>query len=120
MWFLVLRFSSTASLLQISSFGRSKCSSRHAETKKMFDIKDIAPADNSIGDWWKYMLIVALILGIGVLIYWFIKTSRKKLHQEIYKTPIEKATSLLDTLEKLWQKVKSKPISELTDMQKLY
>jgi hypothetical protein len=27
---------------------------------------------------------------------------------------------LLDTLEKLWQKVKSKPISELTDMQKLY
>jgi hypothetical protein len=31
----------------------------------MFDIKDIAPADNSIGDWWKYVLIVALILGIG-------------------------------------------------------
>jgi hypothetical protein len=47
------------------AFGRSsKCSSRHAETKKMFDIKDIAPADNSIGDWWKYVLIVALILGI--------------------------------------------------------
>jgi hypothetical protein len=28
-----------------------------------------------------------------------LKTSREKLHQEIYKTPIE-TTSLLDTLEK--------------------
>jgi hypothetical protein len=78
MWFLVLRFSSTASLLT-DSFGRSsKCSSRHAETKKMFDIKD-APADNLIGDWWKYVLIVALILGIGVLIYWFIKNVKRKI-----------------------------------------
>ena len=92
--------------------------------QKMFDIKDIAPADNSIGDWWKYMLIVALILGIGVLIYWFIKKRQeKKLHQEIYKTPIEKATSLLDTLEKkeLWQKGEVKAYySELTDIARNY
>jgi hypothetical protein len=43
----------------------------------MFDIKDIAQM--IIGDWWKYVLIVALILGIGVLIYWFIKTSREEI-----------------------------------------
>jgi hypothetical protein len=75
--------------------------------QKMFDIKGIAKADDSIGDWWKYLLVIALIVGIGVLIYWYIKKQqKKKLEAEIFKTPIEKATSLLDTLEKkeLWQK----------------
>ena len=92
--------------------------------QKMFDIKDIAPADNSIGDWWKYLLIIALVVGIGVLIYWVIKKGQqKKLQEEIYKTPIEKATSLLDTLEKkeLWQKGEVKAYySELTDIARNY
>ncbi|MFV5701543.1 hypothetical protein ACM55F_06690 [Flavobacterium sp. XS2P12] len=92
--------------------------------QKMFDIKDIAPADNSIGDWWKYLLIIALVVGIGVLIYWVIKKrQQKKLQEEIYKTPIEKATSLLDTLEKkeLWQKGEVKAYySELTDIARNY
>lgn len=92
--------------------------------QKMFDIKDIAPADNPIGDWWKYLLIVALILGIGAFVYWFIKKRQeKKLQEEIYKTPIEKATSLLDTLEKkeLWQKGEVKAYySELTDIARNY
>lgn len=92
--------------------------------QKMFDIKDIAPADNPIGDWWKYLLIIALIIGIGAFIYWFIKKRQeKKLQEEIYKTPIEKATSLLDTLEKkeLWQKGEVKAYySELTDIARNY
>ncbi|MDI6048486.1 hypothetical protein QLS31_01440 [Flavobacterium sp. XS2P24] len=92
--------------------------------QKMFDIKDIAPADNPIGDWWKYLLILALIIGIGAFIYWFIKNRQeKKLQEEIYKTPIEKATSLLDTLEKkeLWQKGQVKAYySELTDIARNY
>lgn len=92
--------------------------------QKMFDIKDIAPADNPIGDWWKYLLIIALIVGIGAFIYWFIKKRQeKKLHEEIYKTPIEKATTLLDTLEKkeLWQKGEVKAYySELTDIARNY
>lgn len=92
--------------------------------QKMFDIKDIAPADNSIGDWWKYFLIIALIIGIGVLIYWVIKKRQeKKLQEEVYKTPIEKATSLMDTLEKkeLWQKGEVKAYySELTDIARNY
>ena len=92
--------------------------------QKMFDIKDIAPADNPIGDWWKYLLIIALILGIGAFIYWFIKKRQeKKLQKEIFKTPIEKATSLLDTLEKkeLWQKGEVKAYySELTDIARNY
>ena len=92
--------------------------------QKMFDIKDIAPADNPIGNWWKYLLIIALILGIGAFIYWFIKKRQeKKLQEEIYKTPIEKATTLLDTLEKkeLWQKGEVKAYySELTDIARNY
>ena len=92
--------------------------------QKMYDIKDISPADNPIGDWWKYLLIVALIIAIGVFIYWFVKKRQeKKLRQEIYKTPIEKATSLLDTLEKkeLWQKGEVKAYySELTDIARNY
>jgi hypothetical protein len=92
--------------------------------QKMFDIKDIAPADNPIGNWWKYLLIIALIVGIGAFIYWFIKKRQeKKLHEEIYKTPIEKATTLLDTLEKkeLWQKGEVKAYySELTDIARNY
>ena len=92
--------------------------------QKMFDIKDIASADNPIGDWWKYLLIIALIVGIGAFIYWFIKKRQeKKILEEIYKTPIEKATSLLDTLEKkeLWQKGEVKAYySELTDIARNY
>jgi hypothetical protein len=58
------------------------------------------------------------------LIYWVIKKrQQKKLQEEIYKTPIEKATSLLDTLEKkeLWQKGEVKAYySELTDIARNY
>ncbi|SHM83008.1 hypothetical protein [Flavobacterium xinjiangense] len=92
--------------------------------QKMFDIKNIAPADNSIGNWWKYLLILALIIGIGAFIYWYIKKhQKKKLEEEIFKTPIEKATSLLNNLEKkeLWQKGEVKAYySELTDIARNY
>lgn len=92
--------------------------------QKMFDIKDIAPADNKIGDWWKYLLVILLIIGIGALIYWFVKRQqKKKLEEEIYKTPIEKATNLLNNLEKkeLWQRGEVKAYySELTDIARNY
>lgn len=92
--------------------------------QKMFDIKNIAPADNSIGNWWKYLLIIALIIGIGAFIYWYIKKhQKKKIEEEIFKTPIEKATSLLNNLEKkeLWQKGEVKAYySELTDIARNY
>ncbi len=92
--------------------------------QKMFDIKDIAPADNSPGDWWKYLLILLLIAGIGALVYWYVKKhQKKKADEEIYKTPIEKATSLLNTLEKkeLWQHGEIKEYySELTNIVRNY
>ena len=92
--------------------------------QKMFDIKDIAPAENPIGNWWKYVLVIALLIGIGAFIYWFLKKRQeKKLQAAIIKTPIEKATTLLDTLEKkeLWQKGEVKAYySELTDIARNY
>jgi Flp pilus assembly protein TadB len=47
-------------------------------------------------------LLVLLALGaIGYGIYWWMKKRQtKKIEEEIYKTPIEKATSLLNVLEK--------------------
>lgn len=92
--------------------------------QKMFDIKDIAPAEDAIGDWWKYLLGFLLLAGIGAGVYWFVKRrQRNKIAEEVYKTPIEKATNLLDTLEKkeLWQKGEVKAYySELTDIARNY
>ena len=92
--------------------------------QKMYDIKDIVKAEDSFGDWWKYLLGILLIIGIGVAVYWYIKIhQKKKIEEEVYKTPIEKATSLLNTLEKkeLWQHGEVKAYySELTDIARNY
>ena len=92
--------------------------------QKMYDIKDIAPAEESMGNWWKYVLAILVLAGIAILIYWFIKKRQeKKLQEEVFKTPIEKATTLLDTLERkeLWQKGEIKAYySELTDIARNY
>ncbi len=92
--------------------------------QKMYDIKGITPVKSSLGDWWKYLLVLALILGIGALVYWYVKKKqKKKIEEEVYKTPIERATSLLNSLEKkeLWQKGEVKEYySELTDIARNY
>ncbi|TDO84137.1 hypothetical protein EV143_101582 [Flavobacterium chryseum] len=92
--------------------------------QKMYDIKDITAVDNGIGDWWIYVLIVVIILGIGAFVYWYVKKRQhKKIEEEVYKTPIEKATSLLNNLEQkeLVQKGEIKEYySELTDIARNY
>ncbi|MBE8727347.1 hypothetical protein [Flavobacterium hungaricum] len=92
--------------------------------QKMYDIKDITTIDEGIGNWWIYVLIVIAILGIGAFIYWYIKKhQKKKIEEEVYKTPIEKATSLLNNLEQkeLVQKGEIKEYySELTDIARNY
>ena len=92
--------------------------------QKMYDIKDIVAVKDGIGDWWKYLLVILLLAGLGVLAYWYFKKHQKeKIQEEIYKTPIEKATSLLNNLEKkeLWQRGEVKEYySELTDIVRNY
>lgn len=92
--------------------------------QKMYDIKSIAEASSSKSWIWKLLLILLLITGIGAFVYWFVKIrQRKKIEAEVYKTPIEKATNLLNILEKkeLWQKGEIKDYySELTDIARNY
>lgn len=93
--------------------------------QKMFNIKSIAAVpSNTFSEIWKYLLILLLIIGIGALVYWLIKKNQtKKVALEIDKTPIERATTLLNTLEKkeLWQKGEIKSYySELTDIARNY
>lgn len=91
--------------------------------QKMYDIKGIIKAQDSWGNWWLYLLIALVI--IGAVAYWYLKIRKKPVAPEVvvYKTPIEKATSLLNTLEQkeLWQKGDVKAYySELTDIARNY
>lgn len=92
--------------------------------QKMYDIKDIVPVKGKIGDWWLYLLALIVIAAIGFFLYKFIKKrQQRKLDDLAFKTPIEKATFLLSTLEKkeLWQKGEVKTYySELTDIARNY
>lgn len=92
--------------------------------QKMFDIKPIAVQKASYSWIWTLLALVLLLTGIGAFIYWYLKKNQtKKIEVEVYKTPIEKATSLLNNLEKkeLWQKGEVKNYySELTDIARTY
>jgi hypothetical protein len=93
--------------------------------QKMYDIKDIAQVESPMGTWWIYVLIAIIIAVAGFFIYKFIKKSQAKEKVEVivYKTPIEKATTLLQQLEskELWQKGEIKHYySELTDIARNY
>jgi hypothetical protein len=92
--------------------------------QKMYDIKNIVAAESHWGNWWKYLLAIIILAGIGALVYWYIKKKQQKvIEEEVYKTPIEKATSLLTILEQkeLWQNGEIKEYySELTDIARNY
>lgn len=92
--------------------------------QKMFDIKPIILVEKPAGDWWKYLLGFLLFLGLAFLIYFLWKKYRKVPEKAIvYNSPIEKATSLLQLLEKkdLLGKGEIKEYySELTDIARDY
>jgi len=92
--------------------------------QKMYEIKPIIEAESASSGIWKWLLIIAILVGVGFLVYYLIKKyQKKKIDKETFKTPIEKATSLLNTLEKkeLWQKGEVKAYySELTDIARNY
>ena len=92
--------------------------------QKMYDIKPISQVENSDNNWWKYVIGLLLIVGIGFLIYYLIKKYQKKKAEElVFKTPIEKAIGMLKILEtkQLWQKGEIKNYySELTDIARDY
>ena len=93
--------------------------------QKMFDIKSIEKVKIET-NYWIYILPVIIILALLFLGFYLFKKykNRPKKEQEIvYKSPIEKATSLLQTLEKkeLWQNGEVKEYySQLTDIVRTY
>lgn len=93
--------------------------------QKMYDIKGITEVDSPLGNWWMYLLIVLGIAAIGFFTYKFIKRMQRepKVEEVVFTSPIEKATTLLQQLEKkeLWQKGEIKHYySELTDIARNY
>lgn len=92
--------------------------------QKMYDVKDVAQVETS-SNWWKYLLGILLLVGIGALAYRLIKKYQNRPQEEepVYTSPIEKATSLLQLLEtkELWQKGEVKSYySELTNIARNY
>ena len=92
--------------------------------QKMYEIKPIAKAESASWGIWKWIIGLLLIIGVGALVYFLMKKfQKKKIEEVVYKSPIERATNLLNNLEKreLWQKGAVKEYySELTDIARNY
>lgn len=92
--------------------------------QKMYDIKTVQSQETS-SNWWVYLLLFVIFVWLAFGIFWFLKNRKKPQKEEeiVYTSPIEKATSLLQSLEKkeLWQKGEVKSYySELTDIVRNY
>ena len=92
--------------------------------QKMHDIKDIINVERELEDWWVYILIIIAIALLGYFGFKYFKNKKPKIEVEIiFKSPIEKATTLLQQLEtkELWQKGAIKDYySELTNIARNY
>lgn len=95
--------------------------------QKMYDIKPIIEAESDWGGLLKWIVALLVILGLGGIgfgVYYFLKRRQKNALEKIaYKSPIEKATAMLQQLERksLWQRGEVKDYySELTDIARIY
>lgn len=94
--------------------------------QKMYDIKDVATAENKNLLWLWILIGVIAAAGIGFGVWWFIKKRKKpqpKKEETVYTSPIEKATIQLKVLEDkaLLSKGEVKGYySELTDIARTY
>lgn len=95
--------------------------------QQMYDIKSIITVEKPTDYFWLYVLLgLLIIIGIGILLYYFIKKKQIKKNEAdeiLYASPIEKALSQLQSLEgkELWQKGETKAYySELTDITRYY
>lgn len=92
--------------------------------QKMFDIKPIAQGTSSYRWVWTLLLVIALLAAAGYGVFWWRKRKQNTVEVvEEFKSPIEKATSMLNVLEKkqLWQKGEVKSYySELTAIARNY
>ena len=92
--------------------------------QKMYDIKAIETVKES-SNWWIYIIVFLVLIALLILGFYLFKKyqNRPKNEDIIFKSPIEKATSLLQSLEtkELWQKGEVKEYySQLTDIVRNY
>ncbi len=93
--------------------------------QKMYDIKPIVEVKDPSSNFWWYLLGIVVLGGLGFLGYWLYKKYKNRPNEEeiIYASPIEKATSLLQNLEKkslLEQGDVKSYYSEMTDITRTY
>ncbi len=92
--------------------------------QKLYDIRDIISTGKPSSNWWIYALIAVALVAAGYLAYRYYYQRRSSLPgKQIYRSPIEKATVLLQQLEKkdLLQRGEVKSYySELTDIARNY
>lgn len=95
--------------------------------QQMFDIKPVIEVEKPTSYLWLYILLGAILLAaIAYATYYFIKKHQTKKNEAeaiLFASPIEKAISLLELLEKkeLWQHGETKTYySELTDITRNY
>ncbi|MBU3681899.1 MAG: hypothetical protein FGM16_08175 [Flavobacterium sp.] len=92
--------------------------------QKMFDIKPIAQGTTNYRWVWNIVLVLLVLAAAGFGFYWWRKRKPNAVEVvEEFKSPIEKATSMLNVLEKkqLWQKGEVKSYySELTAIARNY
>jgi hypothetical protein len=92
--------------------------------QKMFDIKPIAQGTSSYSWIWNIVLVLLVLAAAGFGFYWWRKRKQNTVEAaEEAKSPIEKATNMLNVLEKkqLWQKGEVKSYySELTAIARNY
>ncbi len=92
--------------------------------QKLYDIRDIIATGKSPSYWWIYVLGALALAAGGYFAYrYFVRRKSSAPKKEIYRSPIEKATVLLQQLEKkeLLQKGEVKSYySELTDIARNY
>lgn len=69
--------------------------------QKMHDIKPIIQVETPTSDWWKYILGLVAFAAAGINGYYFYKKKKNQKEKPlVYNSPIEKATSLMQLLEK--------------------
>lgn len=94
--------------------------------QQMYDIKNIiATEEKPSSEWWKWLVLLGLIIASGFAAYFIIKKIQKRedLAEEFFASPIEKALAYLQNLDKkqLLQKGEVKEYySEMTDIARTY
>ncbi|MBP6001561.1 MAG: hypothetical protein KA513_04925 [Flavobacterium sp.] len=94
--------------------------------QQMYDIKNIiATEEKPSSEWWKWLVLLGLIIASGFAAYFIIKKIQKRedLAEEFFASPIEKAIAYLQNLDKkqLLQKGEVKEYySEMTDIARTY